>query len=106
MYIQKHLGYVEVQASIGSVGDCFRIQLIAIDKGVGIDELKAYLINIRERATKVKRPIKDIEKELLEAYREKRKWDGGEGRIWNASKHLDADDLIIKLEEEYDTNRN
>jgi len=37
---------------------------------------------------------------ILEAYREKRKWDGGEGRVWNASKHLDADDLITKLENE------
>ena len=36
--------------------------------------------------------------ELLEAYREKRRWDGGEGRVWNASKHLDAEDLIKKLE--------
>ena len=36
--------------------------------------------------------------DLLAAYREKRKWDGGEGRVWNASKHLDAEDLIKKLE--------
>lgn len=36
--------------------------------------------------------------ELLDAYREKRDNDGGEGRVWSAGKHLDADDLITKLE--------
>ena len=38
---------------------------------------------------------------LLAAYREKRKYDGGEGRDWDASKHLDADDLIKELEGKY-----
>jgi len=47
-----------------------------------------------------------IEQELLAAYREKRKWDGGEGRVWNASKHLDADDLIKKLEGELNNEKN
>ncbi len=38
--------------------------------------------------------------ELLEAYREKRKYDGGEGRVWNACKHFDAEQLIKRLEDE------
>jgi len=50
MYIQKRLGYVEVHASIGSVGDCFRIELEAIDKFDGIDQLKAWLDDIRDRS--------------------------------------------------------
>ena len=41
--------------------------------------------------------IADQEK-LIEAYREKRKYDGGEGRVWSASRHLDADNLIAELE--------
>ena len=50
MYIRKYLGYVEVHASIGCVGDCFRIELESIDKGEGIDEVKAWLDDIRYRS--------------------------------------------------------
>ena len=42
--------------------------------------------------------VEHLEKLIL-AYREKRKYDGGEGRIWSAGKHLKADDLIAGLEE-------
>lgn len=37
-------------------------------------------------------------KELLQTYRDKRAVDGLNGRVWNASKHYDAEILIDKLE--------
>ena len=70
------------------------------DNGSICDRSKPQAHRISERLQDMKRTPIENKIELLEAYREKRKYDGGEGRVWSACKHFDAEELIKRLENE------
>jgi hypothetical protein len=62
----------------------------------GYEDAKDLMDN---KITQLSRQIYSLT-ELVKAYRAKRKVDGLNGRMWNAMQHLDAEELVKKLESE------